>query len=229
MGWMCLVCSVLIGVLPTKKLKKREGEFSYRIIMNGKETGTHRYLVTTEGDMYKLISVKKIDAEQTSFFDSTIFYIGRKKHSPLRAEVWQNLEIASYGPIKGYYDIDFSKGFIETTSFFGDTTPKTKSIEVKERAWLLEPLGIILAQMPLKRGKTYSFNLYFPMTQKVERAKLTTGEKKEVVEIRGKKYKANTIEISYSGRRFKFWVNPKKAPYLLKIYDPVMKTEEVYR
>lgn len=224
MYWIAVAMGLLLGALPSGKIHMKQGKFSYSVVKKGKTLGSHYFVIEATKKSYQITSVKEIKPEEGGRYrDSTVLYLNRKNSLPIRADVWTDILIGNFGPIKAYYDINFEKGVIEMTSIStGDTTPKKTTLKIEEIPWLIEPFSFVSANLSLKKGKTYSFKLFFPATKQTEDATLKVGDIEKIGKV-----KARKLDVTYKGREFIFWVNRKVKPYLLKVEDLTLGTEEI--
>lgn len=223
-----IVTLAILGSLPIGKVKLPVGEYSYSVIREGKESGFHRFIVDEVQDGYRIVSIKDIKPEEGgSFFDSTLLYINAKTGEPERAEIWTRITIGSFGPIEERHQISFKDGYIESTKLTSvDSIPKKSRLKSQETPWLIEPLSFVLSAIPFKKGKTFTFKLLFPTTNQLEDATLSVREEEGIKTAEGK-VKAKVLDVSYRGRQFRYWVNRKVKPYLLKVRDISMNSEEI--
>ncbi len=226
---VAIIMGILLGALPTGKLRVKTGEYTYTIMKKGKEIGIHKFVIRKTKSYYEVLSAKKIKPEEGgNYEDSIILYLDKKTKLPVRADVWTKIHVGKMGPINQYYDISFGPKEIEVTSIAEeDTTPHKTVFKSEETPWLIEPLGFLFSGFSLKKGEKYNFKLFFPTTKEIEDATLEIGDTKRIKTLRGKKMNVTKFEVNYRGRRFIYWVDSKTPPYLYEIEDKVLEMKEI--
>ena len=117
MYWVAIGIGLLLSSLPTGKVHLKSGKFAYSVMKKGKEIGTHTFIVEKTKKSCVVTSVKEMKPEEGGRYrDSTVFYLNKKDGTPLRADVWTDILIGSFGPIKDYHDINFKDGLATNTA-----------------------------------------------------------------------------------------------------------------